>query len=200
MCSLKTSLGSLSPKSWFVQTVVVLVHVVDPLEEVGHPADAALGEGDRQVGELAQHGRPQEVGRALHDVHRLQRDHRVDRCVAATGGSRRRADVEADHRAGLVAGRPERVPVVVWKLGRPSFSGFSEKVTAWQPLSAAPAPRRPSPRVPDGGPGRAGSSARVGAAPVVEVPVVVRLQQLEGDVLVVARQEQWPRTRPGSGS
>ena len=53
MCSSNTSLGSLSPKSWFVHAVVVLVHVVEALEEVRDPADAALGERELAGRELA---------------------------------------------------------------------------------------------------------------------------------------------------
>ena len=87
------------------------------------------------------------------------------------------------------------------KLGSPSFSGFSEKVTAWQPLSAmrrtsaaiAPGPRSAATRQRD-------EAAGVGAAPVVDVPVVVGLQEREGDVLVVGRGENsWPAEAGNDG-
>ena len=61
--------------------VVVPVDVVDPLEEVRDPADAALGQRDLQVGNLRSTGDHSEVGGGLHDVHRLQRDEHVDRRV-----------------------------------------------------------------------------------------------------------------------
>ena len=55
MRSLNSSLGSWSPKSASGPRLVVLVDVVDPLEEVRDPADAALGQGELEVGELLQH-------------------------------------------------------------------------------------------------------------------------------------------------
>src|ERR1035437_9422769 len=42
--------------------MMLAVLVVDPLEEVWDPPDAALGQRDLQVGELAQHRRPDEIG------------------------------------------------------------------------------------------------------------------------------------------
>ena len=36
--------------------VMALIRVVGPLEPVGNPSDAALGQGELHVGELAQHG------------------------------------------------------------------------------------------------------------------------------------------------
>ena len=58
--------------------LVVRVDVVDPLQEVRDPADAALGQGEAEVRELAQHRGPQQVGRALHDVHGRQGDEDVE--------------------------------------------------------------------------------------------------------------------------
>ena len=125
MCSLNTWLGSLSPKSWFVQLLVVLVRVVDALEEVRDPTDAALGQGDTQVRELAQHRRPQQVGGAQHDVHRLQGDHacRSARPTTVMTSGRRRTDVQAHDRAGLDARLPERVPVVAVEAGEAELLG-----------------------------------------------------------------------------
>ena len=57
--------------------VVALVVVIDSLEEVRDPADAALGQGDLEVRELAQHRRPDQVGGGLDDVHRRQGDQHV---------------------------------------------------------------------------------------------------------------------------
>ena len=61
-CSRNTSEGSLPPKSsppcshvWFGEVAV------DPVEVEGDPADAALGQRDPQVGELAQRRAEQEV-------------------------------------------------------------------------------------------------------------------------------------------
>src|SRR5215211_8498363 len=52
--------------------VMAGVDPVDALVEVRDPTDPALRERDAQVGELPQHGRPQEVRRRLDDVDRLE--------------------------------------------------------------------------------------------------------------------------------
>ena len=88
--------------------VVAAVVVVNALEEVRDPADPALGQRDLQVGELAQHRRPDQVGGGLDDVHRRQRDQAVDRRVGRGDDElRRRADVHA-HDDVLVAARLSR--------------------------------------------------------------------------------------------
>ena len=56
-------------------------------------------------------------------------------------------------------------------------------------------------RVPDRRDRQRDHAAGVGAAPVVDVPVVVGAEELDGDVLVVARVEELPRrSRRCSGS
>ena len=61
--------------------VVAAVAVVDALEEVRDPADAALRQRDLEVRELPEDRRPDEVGRGLDDVDRGERDQAVDRRV-----------------------------------------------------------------------------------------------------------------------
>ena len=123
-------------------------------------------------------GRPR-----LHDVHRLRVI--MTSIGASSDGDhdlrRRRADVQADDRAVVLAGLPERVPVVAVEARAARASGFSENVTAWQPFAAT---RRTSAamssRVPDRRDRERDEPARVGAAPLVDVPVVVGLQELAG--------------------
>jgi len=47
-----------------------------------------------------------------------------------------RADVHAHDRPFIGTGPPEGVPVVAVDARPPELEGFSEKVTAWQPLAA----------------------------------------------------------------
>ena len=178
MCSWNTSLGSLSPKSWPVHALVVLVDVVDALEEVRDPADAAFGQRDLQVGELPQHRRPDQVGRA------------PARCSSACsvistsiGASARRASTSCDDEPMcrhttvpvVAARRPERVPVVgVEARAARASAGFSENVTAWQPFVGDPVDLGGHQRrVPDRRERQRDEAAGVGAAPLVDVPVVV---------------------------
>ena len=63
-------------------------------------------------------------------------------------------------------------------LGQPSLDGFSENVTAWQPFLATRCTSvRHQLRVPDRRDRQRDEPARVGAAPLVDVPVVVAPQQ-----------------------
>ena len=76
-------------------------------------------------------------------------------------------------------------------LGQPSFDGFSEKVTAWQPFAAV---RRTS-AASTSGSQMAGSEhgmkrPGMGAAPLVDVPVVVGPDHRQRDVLVLGAGEQ----------
>ncbi len=74
----------------------------------------------------------------------------------------------------------------LWRLGQPSFSGFSEKVTAWQPILADPADLLGRQvRVPDGRQGEGDEASRSAAAPRLDVPVVVGPEHGQGHVLVL---------------
>ena len=134
-----------------------------------------------QVGELAQHRRPQQVGGGLHDVDRLQRDEHVDRRVV--GGDherRRRPDVQAHDRALVAARLPERVPVVgvearVAELRR--VLRERDRVAALGGDAAHLGGHRL--RVPDRRQRERDEAAGIGAAPLVDVPVVVGLQDRE---------------------
>ena len=174
--------------------LVVGVDVVDPLQEVRDPADAALRQRQPQVGELPQHGREEEVRRALDDVHGRQRDQHVEGRVG--GGHddlRRRADVHAHHRPLVRTGRPERVPVVAVdarppELGRVLGEGHGVASLGRHPAHLG----RHDLGVPDGGDGQRDEAARVGAAPRLDVPVVVGLQHGERQVLVLRPGEELP--------
>ena len=135
-----------------------------------------------RFGNLRQHRRPDQVGGGLHDVHRLSVIiTSIGASAAVIDDLRRRADVQADDRCP----RP-RTPARTGPSGRcgssgsRASSGFSENVTAWQPFSAT---RRTSSAISFGIPDRRDrqrdEAAGVRAAPLVDVPVVVGLQQRE---------------------
>ena len=75
--------------------------------------------------------------------------------------------------------------------GRPSVAGFSVNVIEWQPFAAT---RRISAAHSSGshsiGSAIGMNRPGIGAAPLVDVPVVVRLHDRERELLVVAREEQ----------
>ena len=111
--------------------VVVLVDVVDALERVGDPADTAFGEREAEILVLAQDGGPQRsaaawtmligcrlimtsIGASIEVIRSWDDD---PRCMQMTVPS----SAQACHNGSQ------------WLLcreGQPSFSGFSEKVTA----------------------------------------------------------------------
>ena len=75
--------------------------------------------------------------------------------------------------------------------GHPSFAGFSEKVTAWQPFFGdAVHLVGHELRVPDRRDRQRDEPARVRAAPLVDVPVVVRAQHVQPHVEVLRPREQ----------
>ena len=86
-------------------------HVVGPVHQHGHPADAALGQGDVQSGEAQRHARPQPLAGGEQRVDREDGGQQLERRVGR--GERRpgrRAGVQAHHGAGLLAGGEEGVP------------------------------------------------------------------------------------------
>ena len=168
---------------------------VDPREEVGDPPGAAFGQGHPQVREVLEHPGPQQVGGGRLDVHRLERDHHVRRRVDGRDGEpARRAEV--DGRAPCPCRSTPARPGPSTRRGSsgsPSAAGFSVKLSEWQPLAAV---RRTLVRgqlgVPDDRDGHGDEAAGVGAAPLVDVPVVVRADEGERQVGVVARQRPGP--------
>ena len=75
-----------------------------------------------------------------------------------------------------------------WKLGSLSFAGFSEKETAWHPSSREPSDLvRHRLRVPDRHQPERDEASRIGAAPFLDVPVVVGLQDRKAEIAVVGR-------------
>ena len=92
--------------------LLVAADVVEPVEQAGHPAEPALGQADLQVGEAHRDLRVQPVDGGEHRPAEEQHADGVGRRVGRRGrGGRRRPDVQADDRAGLLARRHERVPV-----------------------------------------------------------------------------------------
>ena len=101
----------------------------------------------------------------------------------------RRAEVDGEHGAGVAARPPHRVPVLVVEARvaeRGGVLGEAQRVAALG--------RRASDLgggqigVPDDGHGHGDEPARVGAAPLVDVPVVVGPHQGERQVRIVARR------------
>ena len=167
-------------------TVLLLVGAVDALEEIRHPPDAALGEADLQAGVAAQEVRPDDVGGDLHDVHGHEGQRDVDRRLDRRDRDlRRRADVEADHRALVRARGPERVPPLVVQARE------ARLLRVFRERERVAALRRHAPDlgdhrvlVPDRRDRERDEPTRVRAAPLVDVPVVVRLEH--GQRAVVA--------------
>ena len=167
--------------------VVALVDPVDAVEEVRDPADAALGQRHPQVGELAQHRGPQEVGGGLHDVDGLQGDQHVDRRVRRGHHQLRgRPDVQAHDRALVGARLPEGVPVVAVEAGELQLLGVLRERDGVAALGRHPAHLgRHLLGVPQRRQRQGDEAARVRPAPLVDVPVVVGLEDGQPDVLVL---------------
>ena len=139
--------------------------------------------------------REDEVGRGLHDVHRLQGDHHVDRRVER--GDRelpRRTDVHVDDRALVAARLPERVPVVGVQAREPERHRVlreRDRVAALLRDAAHFVGDRL--RVPDRRDRERDEALGRDAAPLLDVPVVVRAAERERGVLVVERGEEAAR-------
>ena len=106
------------------QPLLVGVVPVAAVEVERDPADAALGERELQVGELAQRRTPQQVLRAHRRHLGGQDDQVVDRRVGRHADrAEARADVQAHHHV-LLGQRPEhRVPVLVVVEARQALRG-----------------------------------------------------------------------------
>ena len=80
--------------------MMMLADVIGAFEEAGDPADAALGQGELQLGIAAEGLGPEKIRRAVHDADRRDGDHHVDRSIhRGELHSGCRADVNADHGA-----------------------------------------------------------------------------------------------------
>src|SRR5581483_1604797 len=171
---------------------VVVVVVVNPLEEVRDPPDAALGQGEADVRELAQHRRPHQVGSRVHDVEGRRRDQGGDGRVGRGDDLlRRRPDVQQEDDPLLRRRPPHRVPVVGVEARPAQLRGVLGEGHGVGALGRHPADLGGHDLgVPDGRDGARDEPARVGPAPRVDVPVVVRLHHRQGDVLVLRAGEQ----------
>ena len=124
----------------------------------------------------------------------MTRDHHVDRRVVGRHRDRRRrTDVQAHHGAGLLTRAEERVPVVGVEARVSQLGGvLRERDRATALLGDAVDLRRHQVGVPDGHDGQRHEAAGVRAAPLVDVPVVVALQQTQTEVAVGGAAEQLP--------
>src|SRR5680860_1579485 len=135
----------------------------------------ALSEGDGDVGKLLEDRGVHEIRGRQHDVHRLEHDHDVDGRVGRRHHQlRRRADVHAHDRSFVGARRPERVPVVGMEAREPQRHRVLREGDRVTPLLRHPPHfRGHRVRIPDGRYRQRNEPARLSAAPLVDVPVVV---------------------------
>ena len=171
---------------------VVLVDVVDALEGVGDPADAALGEGEVQVLVLAQDRRPDQVGGRLHHVDGLQADHHVDRRLdRGHQDLRGRAQVHADDVPSSAHAVQKGSQCSLCSEGQPELLGVLREGDGVAALLGHPVHLlRTQLGVPDDGDRQRDEAPGLGAAPPVDVPVVVGLHHGAGLVLVLAPGEE----------
>ena len=169
---------------------VHLEGAVDAIEEVRDPTGATLGQGDAHIRVRLQDPRPQQVGRGGLDVHRLKRDHHVGRAVGR--GDREppgRTEMDRQHGRGVATGAPDRIPVLVVEARvaeRGRVLGEAQRVAT---LGRAPADlgcRLLG--IPDRRHRHRDEATRIGRAPRVDVPVVVRLHERERQVEVVTQE------------
>ncbi len=99
---------------------VVLPLPVHRLEQIGHPADAALDGDERQVREAMRDARENHVGDAASVLERRHggdarevRLHADVRGILELLGEAAAADVETDRHSGFLGRRPDRIPVPV---------------------------------------------------------------------------------------
>ena len=173
----RTSLGRRSdgPVGALLARGRVVEHVVDPVHQHGHPPDAAFGEATLSAGNRTRHPRPQPLGRGQQRVDREHGGKELERRAGGgQGGPGRRPGVEADHRAGLLAGVEERIPVLgedrrVAELGRE----LGEADAPGSPGRRWPGPRRrPRPTSSSQGSCRGMMRSGMGPGPDLEVPPV----------------------------
>ena len=170
-----------------MQPRLVLVVPVDPVEVEGDPPDTALGEGDHEVGEAPQRRTEQQVlggdGADLAGEHHQVVDRRLRGPLDDVEAG---ADVQAQHHVLVAQGLEHRVPVAgqearvaldVRRLeeadGPAALLGDAVDLLGGQ-LD-----------VPHGDEPEGDEPARVGAAPLVDRPVVVGLEHHQRQVLVV---------------
>ena len=161
-------------------------------EEVGDPADVALGEREPQVGEVGPEVGPDQLDAGVNA------DIIDDRLIATLGGASaetsgrpgRRADVAAQHGVRVAGRLEQRVPVVAVDAGHVQRLGVLRERDGVAALGGE------APHLLGGlldveqrqDPAR-DEPARVGAAPLVDVPVVVGLDHDQVDVAVRALVE-----------
>ena len=153
---------------------LVAGHVVEPVEQAGDPAEPAFGQADLQVGEAHRDLRVEPVDRREHRPAEEQHADRVGRRVRRGGGrGRRRPDVQADHRAGLLAGRHERVPPAgVQRRQAEALGELGEGHGLEATRRVAPDLRGGQLRVEQPRHLARDDATGVGAGPLLEVPVV----------------------------
>ena len=179
-----TSLGVSSMPLPGAVHLLVAPDVVEAIEEPGDPADAALGQADPQLGVAHRQARVEPVDGREHRPAEEEHADGVGRRVRARHRSaRRRADVQADDGAGLGARGDERIPVAgVQRRQAEALGQLGEGHRPEPTLDVAPdlvgrelGVEQPRELAGDDPPG-------VAAGPLVEVPVVRRVDDGEREV------------------
>src|SRR3954454_3031717 len=175
--------------------VVELVRAVDALEEVGDPAGTPFRQRELDARELGEDLRPHDVGRALADDHGLQRHHHVDRRVGR-GLHELAARAEVDRHDGLGLGDrgPEGIPrvgVEARVVEQRGVLGERHRVASLR--RGAAHLRGGEHGIPKHGQRHRDEPVGIRAAPLVDVPVVVGLDDREREVLVGGGGEETSR-------
>src|SRR5215211_8174864 len=181
--------------------VVAVEGVLTPLQEVRDPPDVTFGQREAQLREAVPEVGPQQVAER-EDAHRRRQVHGDRRRGIGRGrrALRGRPDVAAQHRSGVGARREQGVPRVGVDAGHAEASGVlreRDRVTAL----AVEAPHLFGGRLDveqRQDPAR-DETLRMRAAPLVDVPVVVRLDHDEVDVAVRAGIQDLAREAGPSG-
>src|SRR6266540_4261248 len=175
--------------------VVPVEGVLAPLEEVRDPADVALREGEAERREPLPEVRPQQVAER-EDAHRRRQVHRHGRWGVRRRrrALRRRPDVAAQDRPRVGARREQRVPRVGVD-ARHAEAGWvlRERDSVATLVRQPPHLGRRRVDVEERQDPARDDPLRVGAAPLVDVPVVVRLDHDEVDAVVRPRVQDLAR-------
>ncbi len=121
-------------------SLVVPIYVVRALEEIGYPADPALGECKFEVGKFSQDMRPEQITRKVRKAERGVGDHHVDGCVL---GCKKhpspRSDVNRDQGPFVRAGFPEGIPMPIVQAGLADARGILTETHGMASLTRNPA-------------------------------------------------------------
>ncbi len=171
---------------------VLAPHVVGALEDVRDPPDLALGVRELQLRVPHEHAGEQEVREARHRVAEAQRGGNGDRSVDRRGRHlRARADVHADDGLRLLARDEERVPVAGVDARQAEVRrDLAEAHGSHTARRVAPDLRRGELGVPERDERERDEPAAAVAAPLLDHPVVVRVDARFRELAVLGLEER----------